>query len=331
MDINELVASSLKDNHGYDVPIWTIENAEKYASTSTDLKDRDRQVSEEILGLMTSLNLEGVNRVDLCAAPCGNGALSEILSAVADDLVGLVGQDRLHYVELGPEPIKTSVLLHHLLENGVEAVRYTAVDINRASHDVMRRAVEPLLPAPENFRYLAIDFRALCRDDIECEQDVTLVTMLGFQEGNELPETIGQIIRRIGGTRTYVLSEMQLSIPDDDAHIHRFYRHHCMTRFSELVGLKLGFDKVGSNHEVIVSDIEVDDDQYRVAATLLPVLSGKDEGYLLTNVCLKYTREQFSRVRQDYGGCRVIGEYCSGDGSVLYQLSEYRMDHGIGN
>lgn len=95
--------------------------------------------------------------------------------------------------------------------------------------------------------------------------------------------------------------------------------------------MKLGFDKVGSNHEVVVSDIEVDDDWYRVAATLLPVLSGKDEGYLLTNVCLKYTREQFSRVRQDYGGCRVIGEYCSGDGSVLYQLSEYRMDHGIAN
>lgn len=118
MDINELVASSLKDNHGYDVPIWTIENAEKYASTSTDIKDRDRQVSEEILGLMTSLNLEGVNRVDLCAAPCGNGALSEILRAVANDLVDLVGQDRLHYVELGPEPIKTSALLHHLLENG---------------------------------------------------------------------------------------------------------------------------------------------------------------------------------------------------------------------
>lgn len=155
--------------------------------------------------------------------------------------------------------------------------------------------------------------------------------MLGFQEGNELPETIGQIIRRIGGARTYVLSEMQLSIPNDDEHIHRFYRHHCMTRFSELVGLKLGFDQVGSEHEVIVSDIEVDDDWYRVAATLLPVLSGQDEGYLLTNVCLKYTREQFSRVRQDYGGCRVIGEYCSGDGSVLYQLSEYRMDHGIAN
>ncbi|MCX4066499.1 hypothetical protein OR626_20000 [Pseudomonas sp. S1Bt30] len=51
----------------------------------------------------------------------------------------------------------------------------------------------------------------------------------------------------------------------------------------------------------------------------------------MTNVCLKYTREQFTRVRQDYGGCRVIGEYCSGDGSVLFQLSEYCADHAAVN
>ncbi len=330
MDINELVASSLKNNHGYDGLIWTIENAEKYSSVPSDIKNRDRQVTEEILSLMTSLNLEGMNRADLCAAPCGNGALSEILRAVADDLVELVGRGRLHYVELGPEPIKTSALIHHLLENGVKPVHYTAVDINHASQGIMRRAVEPLLAAPQEFRYLATDFRALCRDDIECGQDVTLITMLGFQEGNELPETIGQIIRRVGGARTYVLSEMQLSISESDEHIHRFYRHHCMTRFSELVGLKLGFETVGS-HEVIVSEVEFEDDRYCVAATLLPVINGQYEGHLLTNVCLKYTREQFNRVRRDYGGCRVIGEYCSGDGSVLYQLSEYCAHQGFAN
>jgi hypothetical protein len=72
---------------------------------------------------------------------------------------------------------------------------------------------------------------------------VTLITMLGFQEGNELPDTIGKIIRQIGGARTYVLSEMQLSIPEGDEHIHRFYRHDCMHRFSELIGLKLGLEK----------------------------------------------------------------------------------------
>ncbi|WLI08363.1 MULTISPECIES: class I SAM-dependent methyltransferase [Pseudomonas] len=330
MDINELVVSSLKSNHGVVCPIWTVENAAKYAASSADLLDRHRQVSEEMLSLMTSLNHEGVTRADLCATPCGKGALNELLLAVADDLVDLVGEGSLHYVELGPEPIKTSTLLHYLLEHGTQSLHYTAVDINGASRGVMRRAVEPLLSAPQRFRYLATDFRELCRRHIECGQDVTLITMLGFQEGNELPDTIGRIIRRVGGARTYILSEMQLSSPEGDQHIHRFYEHGCMSRFSDLVGLKLGFEKTG-DHEVVISEIEHDDDRYRVAVTLLPVNSGHDEGYLLTNVCLKYTREQFIRVRQDYGGCRVIGEYCSGDGSVLYQLAEYCAHDRVAN
>jgi hypothetical protein len=321
MDINALVVSSLKKNHALACPIWTVENAAKYAASSADLPDH-QQVSEEMLGLMTSLNHEGLTRADLCATPCGKGALSTLLRAVADDLVDVVGEGSLHYVELGPEPIKTSALINRLLEHGKPLLHYTAVDINAASYEVMRDAVEPLLASPQGFRYLATDFRDLSRHHIECGQDVTLITMLGFQEGNELPDSIGQIIRRVGGTRTYVLSEMQLSSPEGDQHIHRFYQHDCMSRFSDLVGLKLGFEKSG-DHQVVISEIEHDDDRYRVAVTLLPVNSGGDEGYLLTNVCLKYTREQFIRVRQNYGGCRVIGEYCSGDGSVLYQLAEY--------
>jgi hypothetical protein len=330
MDINELVVSSLRDNHGLEGQIWTIENAEKYAAVCSGFADQDQQLSEEIFKLMTLLNLEGMHRVDLCAAPCGKGGLSELLRCVADDLVDLVGEGQLHYVELGPEPIKTSALIHYLLEHGTEPLHYTAVDVNQASRGVMRQVVEPLLATPQGFRYLATDFRTLCRSHIEHGQDVTLITMLGFQEGNELPDTIGQIIRQIGGERTYVLSEMQLSLPGNDEHIYRFYRHDCMHRFSDLIGIKLGFEKTG-NHRVIVLDIEHGGDRYRVATTLLPVSSGSDQGHLLTNVCLKYTREQFTRVRQDYGGCRVIGEYCSGDGSVLYQLSEYCAGHGVVN
>ncbi|MCP1515248.1 hypothetical protein [Pseudomonas rhodesiae] len=86
---------------------------------------------------------------------------------------------------------------------------------------------------------------------------------------NELPDTIGQILRRIGGARTYVLSEMQLSTAQGDEHIQRFYRHDCMYRFSDLIGSKLGFQKTG--------------------------------------------------------------EYCSGDGSLLFQLSEYCADHAAVN
>lgn len=321
MEINDLVVETLKRTHGLSGRIWTIENAEKYSTLSAGVSNSHQRISEEIISLMTSLNAEGMTRADLCATPSGYGSLNQTLRAVADDLVALVGQDRLHYVELGPEPVKTSALIGYLLENGVKAQDYTAIDINHASQAVMRDALEPLLPTAQGFNYLAEDFRNLERQHIERGQDVTLITMLGFQEGNELPGTIGDIIRSMGGKRTYVLSEMQLSTPGGDDHIHRFYEHDCMSRFSDLIGLKMGFEK-RDRHRIVVSEIEHDDDRYRVAATLLPVSDGREEGYLLTNVCLKYTREQFMRIRQEYGGYKVIGEYCSGDGSVIYQLSE---------
>lgn len=327
MEINELVVASLRSNHGLEGRIWTIENAEKYSTLSAPASGVTRQISEEIFGLMASLNTQGITGADVCAAPCGSGSLGDLLHAVADDLIQLVGRDSLHYVELGPEPVKTSALISYLLEAGVEPRYYTAVDINRASYDVMRKVVEPLLMAPQGFGYLASDFRELRRHHIERGQDVTLITMLGFQEGNELPDTLGEIIHRMGSTRTYVLSEMQLSTSDGDTHIQRFYDNDCMRRFSDLIGLKMGLNKT-DRHQVVVSEIDHKDDRYRVAATLLPVHDGHDEGHLLTNVCLKYTREQFIRVRQEYGGYRVIGEYCSGDGSVMYQLSEFCLDHG---
>lgn len=326
MDINTLVVASLQNNHDLEGRIWTIENAEKYSTLSEHRTELSQQVSAEILALMTALNSQGISDEGVCAAPCGTGSLGDLLQSVAGDLVDLLGQGSVHYVELGPEPVKRSALMGYLLECGIELEYYTAVDINCASQGIMRRAIEPMLATPQGFSYLATDFRDLSRHQLERGQDVTLITMLGFQEGNELPDTVGEIIRRVGGMRTYVLSEMQLSTVEDDAHIHRFYNHDCMIRFSDLIGLKLGLEKTDS-HRVIISEIEHHDERYRVAATLLPVHDGHDDGYLLTNVCLKYTREQFIRVRQEYGSCRVIGEYCSGDGSVMYQLSEYCLDH----
>ncbi|MFC6336482.1 hypothetical protein [Pseudomonas karstica] len=37
MDINQWVVSLLKNNHGFNSPVWTVENAEKYSAPSADL------------------------------------------------------------------------------------------------------------------------------------------------------------------------------------------------------------------------------------------------------------------------------------------------------
>jgi len=58
----------------------------------------------------------------------------------------------------------------------------------------------------------------------------------------------------VGGKQTYVLSEMQLSTPEGDDHIRRFYEHACMTIF-RFDRLEMGFEKRGT-HQIVVSEIE---------------------------------------------------------------------------
>ncbi|MGL5997591.1 MAG: hypothetical protein ACRC1I_13940 [Pseudomonas proteolytica] len=120
MDINTLVVASLQSNHEFGGHIWTIENAEKYSTLPGYTSALNQQVSEEILALMTTLNTEGISGAGLCASPCGSGSLGEILYSVASDLVDLLGPGSLHYVELGPEPVKTSALMGYLLDCGSE-------------------------------------------------------------------------------------------------------------------------------------------------------------------------------------------------------------------
>jgi hypothetical protein len=57
--------------------------------------------------------------------------------------------------------------------------------------------------------------------------------------------------------------------------------------------------------------------------TLQPVQRLQEQGYLLTNICLKYTPEQFRRIRARHCNCRVVDEFASGDGSVRYQIAKY--------
>ncbi|MCQ4438220.1 hypothetical protein NO135_24755, partial [Clostridioides difficile] len=65
------------------------------------------------------------------------------------------------------------------------------------------------LKTPGCFNYIADDYRNVQWNPIDVGQDVPFITMLGFQEGNELPVTSGRLIRNLGGKSTYVGSELQ--------------------------------------------------------------------------------------------------------------------------
>lgn len=320
MSINDVVIEALC-KQGVNERVWTVENAAKYSATAlpSNSPALDEWLSTKIFSLMSGLNSEGMTQEGLCADAQGAGSVGATLRDAAKDLAARFSGQTVHYVELGPEPIKTSLLLDALVEGGVQLQCYTAIDINEMSRTVMHSLVASKFPDEHSVQYRIMNFHDLKSRDLQGPQAITLVTMLGFQEGNELPGRMAALLDALASANTYVLSEMQLSLPDTNTHIHNFYNHPCMQHFSTLVGMKMKLDR-RDKHRVVVLPIELDGETYSVAATLLPVTDGQEEGLLLTNVCLKYSRQQFQHVRQR-AGYGVVTEHCSGDGSVVYQLS----------
>ena len=96
-----------------------------------------------------------------------------------------------------------------------------------------------------------------------------------------------------------------------------------MVRFSEVVSRQQGFEPLGEHHVSIVR-LNLLGDQFHVAVTLQPVSKAGADGHLITNVCLKYTPEQFRHVRHSHANCRVIDELHNGDGSVVYQIAQFK-------
>ncbi|MGE8455269.1 MAG: hypothetical protein ACN6OY_01725, partial [Pseudomonas alloputida] len=202
------------------------------------------------------------------------------------------------------------------------SIRYTAIDINQTSEAAMRDALRPIVQADGSFNYIAADYRTVTHEALRHDQEVTLITLLGFQEGNELPVSTGRLIRSLAGDSTYILSEMQVYEQGLEGAILAFYANRNMLQFSRMVALQQGFVPSG-DHEAILVPLRILDESVHVAVTLQPVQRLQEQGYLLTNICLKYTPEQFRRIRARHCNCRVVDEFASGDGSVRYQIAKY--------
>lgn len=327
MSINDFVLDELKRDQRFKKEIfWTVDNHEKYSTLQAAAAHRNpktKRFNQEIFELMCSLNSQGLSRDDVCADHQGQGSLRTLVSDVGESLSKLGRHCRVHYVELGPEPIKTTQLVGRIAMGGVQSLHYTAIDVNETSKPAMRAAIEPLVEKNGGFRYVAADYRHMTRESMRRGHDITVITMLGFQEGNELPVTTGRLIRDLADDSTYVLSEMQLYDRSAEEKIFQFYEHPDMLRFSELVALQKNFVPNGPHSTTLVR-LKVLDEQINVAVTLQPVGLAEKSGYLLTNICIKYTRSQFRRLRVRHGNCRVVEEFTSGDGSVHYQMARFQ-------
>lgn len=324
MSLNDFVVDALVRTPSYqNARLWTVENREKYSTLAQPEPrcDAGHRFNHEIFLLMRALNEQGVGEDGLCADALGQGALKSVIGKVAERLAALSDGRRLHYVELGPEPIKSSCLLKRIAQTS-SSIRYTAIDINQTSEPAMSDAVRPIVQADGSFNYIAADYHTVTHDVLHHDEELTLITLLGFQEGNELPVSTGRLIRNLAGEKTYILSEMQIYEEGLERPILAFYANPHMQQFSRMVALQQGFNPSGE-HEAILVPLRILDETIHVAVTLQPVQHLQQHGYLLTNICLKYTPEQFRRIRARHCNCSVVDEFASGDGTVRYQIAKY--------
>jgi len=301
---------------GSDIDIQ--ENKVKYFNPANPLSPDSNL--EEVFGLMRGLNRAALADPHLCRNGDGGYSFSEALSDAAEAAAIRFAGREIHYVELGPEPTKTTFILRRLIERGVGIASYVGVDINPASVAAMREDLCAILD-PEKIRHRVTPFERFRVDEIRAGETPALVTMLGFQEGNEDPLTASAWLQRIAGPGDIVLAEMQVMPDTGSEAVMNFYRHPLMTRFS-----RLAFERVQgltpSLGRVFVLPVTVSDGQTIEAAIMCEEYTAGDKRRLfVSNFCLKYRIEQYRRHREREGRFGVCHEALTDDRSVLFQLA----------
>lgn len=301
--------------------IITRPNKEKYYDP--DRPESVDQGLQEVFSIMRDLNLRGLEDRDLCRSEAGGMSFLEALQAVVQDFTDMAPQTPVHYVELGPEPIKTTEILQRLVEGGVQIRSYTALDINPVSKFVMDSCIRRFVAA-EKINHVTADYFSLSDLGIEDDGARALVTMLGFQEGNETPYKIMNFFRKFVRPGDTLLAEMQLLSTANWLPIFRFYGSEQMRRFSKL-SLQRTMGNLESEYGVVLVPVpmEISGSAFVAATTERIRSDGNLNGKIVvTNYCIKYTEEEFRRLREFDRRFHVVSQRVTGDGSVGFQLAE---------
>ena len=203
-----------------------------------------------------------------------------------------------------------------MLAAGVQLRQYIGVDINRESEEVMWQTLVPVI-GTERFIYLIMDFYKCSMADFpkpRGEQDdcVTVVTNLGFQEGNDLPSRTRPMLKCLARPGDLLISEMQVFHGSTDERdgtkeveavaIEQFYQPQGMRRFSVPVGQS---SDGGSPQEPNAAS------------------DGEQQEYLFNLVLLRTEigSATFQQAREASGNF-VVKQ--TGDKSVVFQIAERR-------
>ena len=292
-------------------------NEQKYSNA--DLQYASASDLSEVFELMRSLNRKGMSDSSVGCMNGGTKCLADVLNETCDFIAETYRGTSIEYIELGPEPVKTELILSALKARGVEIAAYRSVDINPASAAPMREVVGRLLK-PSQIHHVAANFDELDQIQINAEHPI-IVTSLGFQEGNHMPRDTRSLLRRITAPGDSVLSEMQVLPTYGWEPVIGFYELDEMQRFSKNC-VSRAYGMVDSKYHIAIADVTVDGMDIPVAITGEEFLS--DTGstvFFVTNYCLKYSKSQFREVRQKDGLFKVVSEINTSDESMVFQLA----------
>ncbi len=301
--------------------ILTQDNRVKYTNAGSSETKTD--YLEEVFQLMRQLNEAGIGSDDL-GKLSGEGAsfkraLLQCLERIAAEYEGR----RLVYVELGPEPVKTGFILKTLKDHGVIIDRYVAVDINPMSAAPMRSALKDILPDTP-LHFVTAPFEAFRLDEfLEVGAPPALITMLGFQEGNDDPLVVNDWLRSIARHGDLLLSESQLYTDGQIERIPGFYAHPAMQRFSRIAFERAVDRTLPSLNRFFLLPVSFQDGQTAHVAILGEEFSNAISGRTLhvSNFCLKLTLDQYRHYRKLGGYFEIAGETLTDDETLHFQLS----------
>ncbi|PVB60071.1 hypothetical protein DCO57_19295 [Labrenzia sp. 011] len=278
---------------------------------------------DEVFRLMRELNLAGIGSPGLGRLGEQGTSFRDALVQICSKIAQICGSGPLIYVELGPEPIKTGFILRTLMDLGVVIDRYIAVDINPMSVSHMRPALQEILPdTPLEFITTSFDAFRLS-DAVEDGGLPALVTMLGFQEGNDDPYTVNGWLRDIARPGDLLLSESQLYAAPQIGKIPEFYAHPAMQRFSRIAFEQAVDGTAPSMNRFFLLPVPFQDGRTAQVAVLGEEFSGTINGRNLhvSNFCLKLTLEQYRHYRRHGGFFEIAGETLTDDETLHFQLS----------
>lgn len=323
-DLNTKIRSALSLQ--LDLPesaIYLQENKEKYYDPQSPFAANEELM--EVFCLMKGLNEDALASDRICANGRPGGSFRDTLGAMGGSIAVVLDGCEFDYVELGPEPTKTSFIIERLQDQGAHIGRYIGVDINPASRRYMGEALARLLP-PERILHRTVSFDRFNLEDIRQSNRPVLVTSLGFQEGNEDPSSLAAFYRRLLSPGDLLLSEMQLGRAPAWHQVEDFYNLPHMRRFSRLAFERvLGDEPTHGGVSIVPVGVFASEPLWAAVLHESPV-NGIDHlpRLFVSNYCLKYSPRQYQALRQASGALEIVAERTTGDESVAFQLSRRR-------